>query len=165
MDFLPIVFLLFGVASAYYMFSDVFGSSDKVDSRPPPKSQAERRERREEREQKLKAEYEEKKALKLKVRNEKNKIYQDKKENEKREVEKLAENQRILKEEKKRIVKERKLNFINWFKPNKTMKSGIITPKRNTVERPQNSFFGSENKEPNTLEEKLDNLAKELKDL
>lgn len=159
------VFILVGLASAFYMFADMFGSSDKVDSRPPPKSQAERRERREERERKLKAEYEEKKALKLKARNEKDKIYQEKKENEKREKEKLVENERIAKEEKKRKAKERKLNFLNWFKPNETIKSGIITPKRNTVERPTHSLFGSSNNENNTLEEKLDNLAKELKDL
>ena len=160
MDFLPMLFILFGLISAYYLFSDIFGASDKVDSRPPPKSQAERRERREERERKLKAEYEEKKALKLKARNEKNKIYQEKKENE-----------RIAKEEKKRIAKENKKDFFNWLKPkartHKLSNGNTIMADSNQIQKVRThiSFFGSENRELNSLDEKMDNLMKELKDL
>jgi hypothetical protein len=169
MDFLPMLFIFFGLASAYYMFYDVFGSTDKVDNRPPPKSQAERRERREERERELKAEYEEKKALKLKARKEKDKLYQDKKENEKREKEKLAENERMAKEEKKRIAKEKKLKFFNWFKPKKTThhygNTTIISDRRNIKEKPIPPLFGSANTEPNPLDDKMEKLLKEIRDL
>jgi len=164
MDFLPMLFIFFGLASAYYMFSDVFGSTDKVDNRPPPKSQAERRERREERERELKAEYEEKKALKLKARKEKDKLYQDKKEKEK-----LAENERIAKEEKKRIAKEKKLKFFNWFKPKKTThhygNTTIISDRRNIKEKPVPPLFGSAYREQNPLDDKMEELLKEIRDL
>ena len=128
MDFLPMLFILFGLISAYYLFADMFEASDKVDSRPPPKSQAEKRERREERERKLK-------------------------------------------EEKKRIAKENKKDFFNWLKPkvrtHKLSNGNTIIADSSQIQkaRTHTSFFGSENREPNSLDEKMDNLMKELKDL
>ena len=152
---LAVIFLVIG----YTLFSSLFGSTSLNEDKPPPKNYIEIRKRREERQEKIKAEYEEKKALKLKAREEKDKIYQEKKENKKRE-----------KEEKKRIAKENKKNFFSWLKP----KIKITHHKNNTIIsdsskakdfEPPKSFFGANTNEKDEISEKMERLIKEIKDL
>lgn len=147
-DLFSIVLAVVLLGGGYTLFGSLFGSTSLKEYRPPPKNYKEVRKRREEREQRIKLEYEEKKALKLKARNEKNKNYEEKKENKKREIEKVAETKRIAKEEKKRIAKENKKDFFSWLKPTEK-----TTHYKNTTI------------EENSINEKMDNLIKELKDL
>ena len=169
-DLLPLLFILIGLGSAFYMFGDLFGTSDKVkEDRPAPKSQKEKRERREERQRVLKAEYEEKKALKLKKRKEKDKAYQDKKEKERLEKEEKENLKKSIKEEKKRQKKE--VDFFSWLKPKtKTTKLSngdiIIEDRRNAKEFVPPLFGSSEkSEEEKSIDDKLKDLVKEFRDL
>lgn len=167
--FILAFFGLLSILGLWGVIVSIFDSNNKMTTEERKKHQKQKQE-------KLKKEYEEKKALSVQKAEEKRKENEQLKENKKKakkeliekskiEKEKLAENERIAKEEKKIKSKEKKLNFFNWFKPNFTIKSGIVTPKRNTVERPVNSLFGSENKEPNPNNDKMEELLKEIRDL
>lgn len=139
--FFVLAFLvLLSLLGLWGIIASIFDSNSKM-------TPSERKKHQKEKQEKLKKEYEEKKALSVQ------KTEERRKENEKKLI------------EKKKIAKERKLKFLNWFKPNETIKNGITTPKKNIVEKPINSFLGSKNREPNSLDEKMDNLIKELKDL
>lgn len=145
-DLLPLLFILIGLGSIFYIFSDLFGLEDKTE----PKSQKEKKERREERQNKLKEEYEEKQRLK-----------KEKRENLKLEKENLKKS---IKGQKKEV------DFFSWLKPKtKTTKlsnGDVIIEDRVNEKKFVPPLFGSSGKsEEKSINDKLEDLVKEFRDL